>query len=44
MENKTKEEKQELLNKMKKIGLDLDNIPNIFKVEEKITYLIQYCS
>ena len=34
---KTKEE-QQLIEKIKKIGLDLDEIPNIFQVEQKIKY------
>lgn len=35
---KTKDEKQELIEKVKKIGLDLNEIPNIFKINQKIKY------
>lgn len=38
MKKETEEEKKELEKKLKKIGLDLNNIPNIFQIHKKIKY------
>ncbi len=38
MKRQIKEERKELEEKLKKIGLDIDKIPNVFQVEEKIKY------
>lgn len=38
MKKETKEEKRELEEKLKNIKLDLEKIPNIFQIEEKIKY------
>ena len=38
MKNQTKEEKQELEEKLKQIKLDINNLPSTFKIKEKVKY------
>ena len=38
MKDKTKEEKQDLIDKLEIIKLNLDKIPNIFEIKQKVKY------
>ena len=38
MKKETKEEQKKIANKLNKINLDLENIPKLFKIKEKIAY------